>query len=128
MRIGVALPGNGALVDAGPVSAAGHVQALTSNMSEAKTAIEALAYKQDFAYMAQARALEEKMFFFNGRKRAMSAVMTLIGSKPSLLFNTHKNVMQPQDKHVELVLSIATEVDGAELTFMTKGASSPWYP
>ena len=54
LRFEEALSGNGALLDDGTVSAAEHVQAFTSDMSEAKTAIEAPAYKQGFAYMAQA--------------------------------------------------------------------------
>ena len=54
LRFEEALSGNGALLDDGTVSAAEHVQALTCDMSEAKTAIEALVYKQGFAYMAQA--------------------------------------------------------------------------
>ena len=69
-------------MDDGTVSAAEHVQALICDMSEAKTSIEALAYKQGFAYMAQALALEEKMSLFGGRKRAMSSVRTLTGSGP----------------------------------------------
>ena len=61
------MSGNGALLDDCTVSAAEHVQALTCDMSEAKTSIEALAYKQGLAYMAQALVLEEKMFLSGGR-------------------------------------------------------------
>ena len=61
LRIGKVLSGNGALLDDGTVSAAEHVQALTSDMSEAKTSIEPLAYKQGFAYLARALASKEKM-------------------------------------------------------------------
>ena len=52
--------------------------------------------------MAQLLALEERMFLFGGRKRAMSTVMTLTGSKPSSLFITYRKVILQQDKHVKL--------------------------
>ena len=68
------------------------------------------------------------MFLFGGRRRAVSAVMNLTGSKPSFLFKTYKKVMQAPDKHVDLVFSRVTEVAGAVLALMKKWASSPWYP
>ena len=68
------------------------------------------------------------MFFFGGCKRAMSVVMIFTGSKPSFLFNTYKKVMQLKDRHVKLVFSLVTEVDGAELALMKKWAGSPWHP
>merc|ERR1719265_1159390 len=99
MRIGVVQFGNGEILDDGTVSAAEHIQALT---------------------------LAEKMFLLGGRKRAMSAVMTLTDGKPSFLFNTYEKVMQLKDKHVKLFFSPVTEFEGEELALMKKWASSPW--
>merc|ERR1719375_3041585 len=66
------------------------------------------------------------MFLLNGRKRAMSAVLTLTDGKPSFLFNTYEKVMQLKDKHVKLFFSPVTEFEGEELALMKKWASSPW--
>ena len=68
--------------------------------------------------VAQACALEEKMFLLGGRKRAMSAVMILTGSKPSFL-SIPTGGQALKDRHVKLVFSIVTEVDGAELAVYT---------
>jgi hypothetical protein len=126
MRIGVVQFGNGEILDDGTVSSAEHIQALTSDMSKVKTAIEGLAYKKGFTNMAQAFTLAEKMFLLGGRKRAMSAVMTLTDGKPSFLFNTYEKVLQLKDKHVKLFFSPVTEFEGEELALMKKWASSPW--
>jgi hypothetical protein len=126
MRIGVVQFGNGEILDDGTVSAAEHIQALTSDMSKVKTSIEGLAYKKGFTNMAQAFTLAEKMFLLGGRKRAMSAVMTLTDGKPSFLFNTYEKVLQLKDKHVKLFFSPVTEFEGEELALMKKWASSPW--
>merc|ERR1719240_2567188 len=79
-----------------------------------------------FTNMAQAFGLAEKMLLLNGRKRAMSAVLTLTDGKPSFLFNTYEKVMQLKDKHVKLFFAPVTEFEGEELALMKKWASSPW--
>ena len=77
--------------------------------------------------MAQALTLEEKVFLFGGRKRAMNSVMAITDGKPSFLFNTYEKVKQLKDKHVNLVFPLVSEFEGAELAFMKKWASSPWH-
>merc|ERR1719409_1303154 len=81
MRIGVAQFGNGEIMDDGTVSDALHIQKLTSDMAKVKSSIEGLAYKKGFTNMAQAFTMAEKMFLLGGRKRAMSAVLTLTDGK-----------------------------------------------
>jgi hypothetical protein len=126
MRIGVVQFGNGEIMDDGTVSDALLIQKLTSDMDKVKTSIEGLEYKKGFTNMAQAFTLAEKMFLLGGRKRAMSAVLTLTDGKPSFLFNTYEKVLQLKDKHVKLFFAPVTEFAGEELKLMKKWASSPW--
>jgi len=126
MRIGVAQFGNGEILDDGTVSDALLVQPLSNDMGKVKKAVEGLEYKKGFTNMAQAFGLAEKMFLLNGRKNAMSAVMTLTDGKPSFLFQTYEKVLQLKDKHVKLFFSPVTEFAGEELALMKKWASSPW--
>ena len=67
LRIGKALSGNSALLDGGTVSAAVHIQALTSDMLATKILIEGRAHNQGFASIAQAIALCHT--FEHGAKR-----------------------------------------------------------
>jgi hypothetical protein len=126
MRIGVVQFGNGEVTEDGTVSPALLITKLTSDMAKVKTSIEGMAYKKGFTNMAQAFTMAEKMFLLGGRRRAMSAVMTLTDGKPSFLFNTYEKVMQLKDKHVKLFFSPVTEFAGEELALMKKWASSPW--
>jgi len=126
MRIGVAQFGNGEILDDGTVSDALLIQPLDNDMGKVKKAIEGLEYKKGFTNMAQAFTMAEKMFLLGGRRRAMSAVMTLTDGKPSFLFNTYEKVMQLKDKHVKLFFAPVTEFAGEELALMKKWASSPW--
>jgi len=126
MRIGVVQFGNGEILDDGTVSAALLIQKLTNEMATVKSSIEGMAYKKGFTNMAQAFTMAEKMFLLGGRRRAMSAVLTLTDGKPSFLFNTYEKVMQLKDKHVKLFFSPVTEFEGEELALMKKWASSPW--
>jgi len=126
MRIGVVQFGNGEIMDDGSVSDALLIQKLTNEMAKVKTSIEGLEYKKGFTNMAQAFTLAEKMFLLGGRKRAMSAVLTLTDGKPSFLFNTYEKVLQLKDKHVKLFFAPVTEFAGEELKLMKKWASSPW--
>jgi hypothetical protein len=126
MRIGVAQFGNGEILDDGTISDALLIQPLSSDMGKVKKAVEGLEYKKGFTNMAQAFDLAEKMFLLGGRKRAMSAVMTLTDGKPSFLFQTYEKVLQLKDKHVKLFFSPVTEFAGEELALMKKWASSPW--
>merc|ERR1719399_1940535 len=95
-------------------------------MSKVKTSIEGMEYKKGFTNMAQAFTMAEKMFLIRGRRRAMSAVLTLTDGKPSFIFNTYEKVKQLKDKHVKLFFAPVTEFQGEELTLMKKWASSPW--
>merc|ERR1719454_1270640 len=126
MRIGVVQFGNGEIMDDGTVSDALLIQKLTSDMAKVKSSIEGLEYKKGFTNMAQAFTLAERMFLLGGRKKAMSAVLTLTDGKPSFLFNTYEKVMQLKDKHVKLFFAPVTEFEGEELALMKKWASSPW--
>jgi len=126
MRIGVAQFGNGEILDDGTVSDALLIQKLTSDMAKVKSSIEGLEYKKGFTNMAQAFTLAEKMFLLGGRRKAMSAVLTLTDGKPSFLFNTYEKVLQLKDKHVKLFFAPVTEFAGEELRLMKKWASSPW--
>merc|ERR1719238_841929 len=85
MRIGVVQFGNGEIKDDGTVSDALLIQKLTSDMSKVKSSIEGLEYKKGFTNMAQAFTMAEKMFLLGGRRKAMSAVLTLTDGKPSFL-------------------------------------------
>ena len=69
--------------------------------------------------------LAETTFLLDGRKKAMSVVLTLADAKPSLLFNTYEKVLQMKDKHVELFFSLATEFTGEKLALVKKWACSP---
>merc|ERR1719265_3050424 len=104
MRIGVVQFGNGEIEEDGTVSGALLIQKLTNDMSTVKSKIEALEYKKGFTNMAQAFTMAETMFLLGGRRRAMSAVLTLTDGKPSFLFNTYEKVMQLKDKHGKLFL------------------------
>merc|ERR1719327_538820 len=126
MRIGVAQFGNGEILDDGTVSDALLIQPLENDMEKVKIALEGLEYKKGFTNMAQAFTLAEKMFLLNGRKKSMSAVLTLTDGKPSFLFQTYEKVLQLKDKHVKLFFSPVTEYEGEELALMKKWASSPW--
>merc|ERR1719488_258309 len=126
MRIGVVQFGNGEIEEDGTVSKALLIQKLTNDMSTVKSKIEGLEYKKGFTNMAQAFTMAEKMFLLGGRKKAMSAVLTLTDGKPSFLFNTYEKVLQLKDKHVKLFFAPVTEFAGEELRLMKKWASSPW--
>merc|ERR1719454_130611 len=126
MRIGVVQFGNGEIRDDGTVSDALLIQQLTNDMAKVKSSIEGLEYKKGFTNMAQAFTMAEKMFLLGGRRRAMSAVLTLTDGKPSFLFNTYEKVLQLKDKHVKLFFAPVTEFQGEELALMKKWASSPW--
>merc|ERR1719421_415212 len=126
MRIGVAQFGNGEILDDGTVSDALLIQPLSNDMGKVKKAVEGLEYKKGFTNMAQAFDLAEKMFLLGGRKRAMSAVLTLTDGKPSFKFQTNEKVLQLKDKHVKLFFSPVTEFAGEELALMKKWASDPW--
>merc|ERR1719310_1384220 len=126
MRIGVAQFGNGEILDDGTVSEALLIQPLSNDIAKVKKAVEGLEYKKGFTNMAQAFDLAEKMFLLGGRKKAMSAVLTLTDGKPSFLFQTYEKVLQLKDKHVKLFFSPVTEFAGEELRLMKKWASSPW--
>jgi len=126
MKIGVVQFGNGGILDDGTVSDALLIQPLSSDMGKVKKAVEGLEYKKGFTNMAQAFTLAEKLFLLGGRKKAMSAVMTLTDGKPSFLFQTYEKVLQLKDKHVKLFFSPVTEFAGEELALMKKWASSPW--
>merc|ERR1719181_986969 len=126
MRIGVAQFGNGEILDDGTVSDALLIHPLDNDMGKVKSSIEGMAYKKGFTNMAQAFTMAEKMFLLGGRKRAMSAVLTLTDGKPSFLFQTYEKVLQLKDKHVKLFFSPVTEFAGEELALMKKWASSPW--
>merc|ERR1719181_1925336 len=126
MRIGVAQFSNGEILDDGTVSDALLIQPLDNDMEKVKKAVEGLEYKKGFTNMAQAFTLAEKMFLLNGRKKAMSAVLTLTDGKPSFLFQTYEKVLQLKDKHVKLFFAPVTEFAGEELKLMKKWASSPW--
>jgi len=126
MRIGIAQFGNGEILDDGTVSDALLIQPLSSDIAKVKKAVEGLEYKKGFTNMAQAFDLAEKMFLLGGRKKAMSAVLTLTDGKPSFLFQTYEKVLQLKDKHVKLFFSPVTEFAGEELALMKKWASSPW--
>jgi len=102
------------------------IQPLSNDMGKVKKSIEGLEYKKGFTNMAQAFTLADKMFLLNGRKKAMSAVMTLTDGKPSFIFQTYEKVLQLKDKHVKLFFSPVTEFAGEELALMKKWASSPW--
>jgi len=82
MRIGVVQFGNGEIAEDGTVSDALLIQKLTNDMSTVKSKIEALEYKKGFTNMAQAFTIAEKMFLLDGRRRAMSAVLTLTDGSP----------------------------------------------
>jgi len=126
MRIGVAQFGNGEILDDGTVSDALLIQPMSNDMEKVKKAVEGLEFKKGFTNMAQAFDLAEKMFLLNGRKKAMSAVLTLTDGKPSFLFQTYEKVLQLKDKHVKLFFSPVTAFAGEELALMKKWASSPW--
>merc|ERR1719390_6537 len=126
MRIGVAQFGNGEILDDGTVSDALLIQPLSNDMGKVKKAVEGLEYKKGFTNMAQAFDLAEKMFLLGGRKKAMSAVLTLTDGKPSFYFQTNEKVLQLKDKHVKLFFSPVTEFVGEELKLMKKWASKPW--
>merc|ERR1719392_422676 len=126
MRIGVAQFGNGEILDDGTVSDALLIQPLSNDMGKVKKAVEGLEYKKGFTNMAQAFDLAEKMFLLGGRKKAMSAVLTLTDGKPSFYFQTNEKVLQLKDKHVKLFFSPVTEFAGEELKVMKKWASKPW--
>merc|ERR1719392_547505 len=126
MRIGVAQFGNGEILDDGTVSDALLIQPLSNDMGKVKKAVEGLEYKKGFTNMAQAFDLAEKMFLLGGRKKAMSAVLTLTDGKPSFYFQTNEKVLQLKDKHVKLFFSPVTEFAGEELKLMKKWASKPW--
>merc|ERR1719240_2530069 len=126
MRIGVAQFGNGEILDDGTVSDALLIQPLSNDIGKVRKAVEGLEYKKGFTNMAQAFGLAENMFLLNGRKKAMSAVMTLTDGKPSFIFQTQEKVLQLKDKHVKLFFSPVTEFAGEELALMKKWASSPW--
>merc|ERR1719460_1196569 len=126
MRIGVAQFGNGEILDDGTVSDALLIQPLSNDMGKVKKAVEGLEYKKGFTNMAQAFDLAEKMFLLGGRKKAMSAVLTLTDGKPSFFFQTNEKVLQLKDKHVKLFFAPVMEFAGEELALMKKWASKPW--
>ena len=112
--------GNGEILDDATVFDALPIQPLSSDIGKVKKAVEGLEYKKGFTNMAQAFTLAEKQFLLGGRKKAMSAVMTLTDGKPSFLFQTYEKVLQLQDKHVKLFFSLVTEFAGEELALMNK--------
>ena len=118
MRIGVVQFGNGEILDDGTVSDAWLIQKLTNDMAKVKTSIEGLEYKKGFTDMAQAFTVAERMFLLGGRRKAMSAVLTLTDGKPSFLFNTYVKVLQLKDKHVKLFFAPVTEFAGEELALI----------
>jgi hypothetical protein len=126
MRIGVVQFGNGHILDDGTVSDALLIQKLTNDTAKVKTSIEGIEYSKGFTNMAQAFTMAEKLFLLGGRRKAMSAVLTLTDGKPSFLFNTYEKVLQLKDKHVKLFFAPVTEFAGEELELMKKWASSPW--
>jgi len=126
VRIGIAQFGNGEILDDGTISDALLIQPLSSDIAKVKKAVEGLEYKKGFTNMAQAFDLAEKMFLLGGRKKAMSAVLTLTDGKPSFFFQTNEKVLQLKDKHVKLFFAPVTEFVGEELKVMKKWASKPW--
>ena len=68
---------NGEMLDDGTVSDALLIQPLSNARGAVKKAVEGLEYKKGFTTMAQAFDLAEKVFLLGGRKKAMSAVLTL---------------------------------------------------
>merc|ERR1719450_1630822 len=99
---------------------------MSNDMEKVKKAVEGLEFKKGFTNMAQAFDLAEKMFLLNGRKKAMSAVMTLTDGKPSFIFQTYEKVMQLKDKHTKLYFAPITEFKGKSMKLMKKWASRPW--
>merc|ERR1719217_1467830 len=99
MKIGVVQFGNGEIKDDSSISDALLIQPLTSDMDKVKKAVEGMTYQKGFTNMAQAFGTAEKMFLLGGRRKAMSAVLTITDGKPSFLFQTYEKVMQLKDKH-----------------------------
>merc|ERR1719238_2330692 len=126
MKIGVVQFGNGEIKGDNTVSDALLIQPLTSDMDKVKKAVEGMTYQKGFTNMAQAFGTAEKMFLLGGRRKAMSAVLTLTDGKPSFLFQTYEKVMQLKDKHTKLFFAPVTAFAGEELKLMKKWASSPW--
>ena len=102
------------------------IQTLTNGTAKVKKSIEGLEYKRGFTNMAQTFTMAETMFLLGGRKKAMSAVLTLTDGKPSFPFNACEKVLQLKDKYVKLFFTPVTEFAGEELALMKKWASSPW--
>ena len=115
---------NGEMLDDGTVSDALLIQPLSNDMGKVKKAVEGLEYKKGFTNMAQAFDLAEKVFLLGGRKKAMSAVLTLTDGKPSFFSQTNEKVLQLKDKHVKLFFAPVTEFVGEELKVMKEWAGS----
>jgi len=126
MKIGVVQFGNGEIKDDSSISDALLIQPLTSDMDKVKKAVEGMTYQKGFTNMAQAFGTAEKMFLLGGRRKAMSAVLTITDGKPSFLFQTYEKVMQLKDKHTKLFFAPVTQFAGTELKLMKKWASKPW--
>merc|ERR1719326_379150 len=126
MKIAIAQFGNGVIKDDGTIADALDILPLTSDMSKVQKAVDGLAYQKGFTNMAQAFMVAEKFFLLGGRKKAMSAIMTITDGKPSFLFQTNEKVLQLKDKHTKLFFVPITEFKGKELKLMKKWASAPW--
>merc|ERR1719329_1729212 len=126
MQVGVILFGNGIIMaDDSTVSPAINSQALTSDMSAVKSAIEGLPYKKGFTNMAQAFALAEKMYTAAGRKGAQSALLVITDGKPSFAFQTSEFVQQLDDRGVQRFFVVVSE-SREDLNQMKQWASEPW--
>ena len=81
-------------------------------MEWVKTGIEGIKHQRGFTNMAQALVTAEKMFLFNGRKKAQSVVMMITDGKPTLLYETNEKVVDMKDKAVKLFFAPITEAKG----------------
>jgi hypothetical protein len=126
MKVGLIEFGNGIIMEDGvTVSPAMNVHALTSTLSDVKSAIEGMVQKKGFTNMAQAFALAETMYTSAGRKNAQSALLVITDGKPSFQFQTNELVEQLDDKGVQRFFVVVTE-DEKQLDLMKGWASAPW--
>merc|ERR1719492_742097 len=130
--MGVALFGNGALVDLNDgsggttIQPAINLQGLTFDFDVVRSKISKTKWQRGFTNMAQAFTTADTILSQGGREEAQSAVMVISDGKFSFKYQTAEKAQELKDKNIMIYMAPITASRDKSLFQLMRWASQPW--
>jgi len=132
VKIGVALFGNGHLIElndgsgATTIQPAINLQGLTFDFDTVRSKIADSKWQRGFTNMAQVFTTADTILSQGGRPEAQSAVMVISDGKFSFKYQTAEKAQELKDKNIQIYMAPITASRDKSLVELKKWASHPW--